>query len=225
MAFIGVGDAAADDDYPLQVMPFAKGADIKTNLEKLVIEGGGGGNISESYEIAALYLARNVTFPKDAKPIAVFVGDEIPAEDVSKRTAERFSIIMQEQCLSTKEIFQELKTKGWTLFFVRKTPTGNTRNSNENVHSTWVKLVGEDHIAVLDEPERIVDTIFGLLATAKDKAEYFYEEMERRQTLAQQETVYRALKNVLPDRKRLPYTVLTNVKGGKKSAPLLTHKK
>jgi len=229
MAILGIGDAAVGDDYPLQVFPFAKGAEIKTRLDSLVIEKGGGRNNTESYELAALYLLKNVTMPKTARPIGVFVGDELPANSVSNATAKRFGIKMDESTITTSAIFKELANKGWSVYFVQKIPTGNGGNTDDEITEHWSKLVGADHVARLTEPERIVDVIFGLLASEKGKVAYFREEIERRQKPEQVATVYAALKNVLPKetgQKKLPYTVLTT-KGateGKKAQSLLPKK-
>ena len=77
ISFAAIGDAYCDQ-YPLQVRPFTSGTDLKSQLEELVIEGGGGGQACESYELAALYYSRNVGMPNAIKPIFVYIGDEPP---------------------------------------------------------------------------------------------------------------------------------------------------
>ena len=75
ISFAAVGDAYSDQ-YPLQVQPFDHGLKLKKCLKELIIEGGGGGQSKESYELAALYYARNVDMPNAINPIFVFIGDE-----------------------------------------------------------------------------------------------------------------------------------------------------
>ena len=91
ISFIAIGDAYVDD-YPLQVTDFAKGIEIDSWLEKLVLEGGGGYGLAESYELAAQYLIKNAEFNKDAEPILFFIGDEHPYDKVSKEQCDTFDI-------------------------------------------------------------------------------------------------------------------------------------
>src|SRR3989344_1949239 len=58
--FAAFGDAHNNEDSPLQVRPFAKSEGTKKAIGELVIEGKGGGQYRETYEIGALYLARKV---------------------------------------------------------------------------------------------------------------------------------------------------------------------
>ena len=64
ISFCAVGDAKYDN-YPLQIGSFAKGIELDSWLEKVVLEGGGGPFGRESYELAAYYLYRNTEFEKD----------------------------------------------------------------------------------------------------------------------------------------------------------------
>ena len=77
ISFCAVGDAYTDD-YPLQIGDFAKGIELDSWLEKIVLEGCGGGQRRESYELAAYYLYKNTKFVKGAEPIIFFIGDEMP---------------------------------------------------------------------------------------------------------------------------------------------------
>ena len=53
-----VGDATCDA-APLQVGQFESGIEIEDDLGKLYLEGGGGGHITESYELALYFMARH----------------------------------------------------------------------------------------------------------------------------------------------------------------------
>src|SRR5262245_39285696 len=55
-----VGDATSDD-APLQVGQFEAGIEIEEDLAKLFLEGGGGGTLSESYELAMYFMARHTS--------------------------------------------------------------------------------------------------------------------------------------------------------------------
>ena len=103
-----VGDAKYDD-YPIQIGTPAKGIEIDSHLEKLVLEGGGGGNQNESYEIMAHYLNNYCEFRSDAKPIIFFIADESAEKNVSKRECERLGIKCDEEYTIT--LLRYLKNK------------------------------------------------------------------------------------------------------------------
>src|SRR6185369_13282918 len=66
----------------LQVGQFESGIEIEEDLGKLYLEGGGGGHITESYELAMYFMARHTAldcYEKRNKRGYLFViGDEAP---------------------------------------------------------------------------------------------------------------------------------------------------
>src|SRR6266851_8471046 len=84
----GIGDATCDV-APLQIGQFESGIEIEEDLGKLFLEGGGGGHITESYELAMYFMARHTAvdcYEKRGRRGYLFViGDEIPYARV-KRT-------------------------------------------------------------------------------------------------------------------------------------------
>jgi hypothetical protein len=88
----GIGDATCDR-APLQVGQFESGIEIEDDLGKLYIEGGGGGQTTESYELALYFMARHTgidCFEKRGRRGYLFViGDEMPYPKVKpKEVAE-----------------------------------------------------------------------------------------------------------------------------------------
>ena len=83
-----IGDATCDA-APLQVGQFESGIEIEEDLGKLYLEGGGGGHITESYELAMYFMARHTAidcFEKRGRRGYLFViGDEIPYPQVKRR--------------------------------------------------------------------------------------------------------------------------------------------
>lgn len=196
-----IGDAHNGENYPLQARPFAKGAELAEKLKELVIEGSGGGTTQESYELAALYYARNVEMPNAVRPLLIFIGDESPYDYVEKDQANAYAHVELSQKIKTSTIFEELKQQ-FSVYFVQK-PYSSERLSDgpligttKRVHEDWAVLVGEDHIALLADPNRVVDVIFGIMAREAGKVGYFKKEIEDRQKPDQVKTVYTALKTV-----------------------------
>ncbi|OGZ08536.1 MAG: hypothetical protein A3C93_03940 [Candidatus Lloydbacteria bacterium RIFCSPHIGHO2_02_FULL_54_17] len=204
ISFAAIGDAhTGSEKFWLQVRPFAKKKAIKTELEKLVIEGAGGGQVSETYEMAALYYARKCEMPKAIKPIIIFIGDEKPYDMIAKEHAKMVGV-SGESRIATKDVFEELKRK-FSVYLILKPYEGGSSNTmgsvNRGIRAAWAELVGEDHIADLPSADRVVDVIFGILAKETAKVPYFVEELKDRQLkdkggAAKVETVMKSLKTI-----------------------------
>lgn len=188
ISFAAVGDIYYDK-YPVQVRPFGKDLQLKTELEKLVVEGGGGGGHHESYEMGALFYANNCSMPNAVKPIFIFVADEAPYDKVTVAEAALHAKVTLGQDLTVKEIFRQLKAK-YSVYLIHKLYTGTP------TRPTWVDLIGEDHIVDLQDPDRVVDVIFGILAKEANMVDYFKKEITARQKPEQVKVVYTALKTV-----------------------------
>jgi hypothetical protein len=194
VSFGAIGDAVMGDKYPFQVRPFGKGTDLAEQLKGLVIEGGGGGDKCESYELSALYDARNVKCPNALKPIHIIIGDEGIHEYVEVEHAKNAQVVIQAR-ISYQAVFEELKRR-FAVYVIRK---DYGEGYESRIQKQWVDLLGEDHVVRLDDPNRVVDVIFGILAKETGRVAYFKEELEGRQTPEQVKTVYDSLKTVHVD--------------------------
>jgi len=85
---MGIGDVTCDS-APLQVSQFEADLSIAESLEKIYIEGGGGGNEFESYDMPMYFAAYHTSidcFEKRGKKGYLFtIGDELPPTATSKR--------------------------------------------------------------------------------------------------------------------------------------------
>lgn len=222
ISFAAIGDATnSRERYPLQARPFAKGTEMKDRLAELVIENDGGGTQHETYELAALYYARNCDMPKAIrKPIIIFIGDESCYDLVPPDLAKTYAQVALRDRLMTAEVFKELRRK-FSVYFIQKpyADEGQGGRVTSRVHADWSALVGEDHVAPLPEAGRVVDVIFGILAKEAGKIDYFYDELAGRQTDAQVATVTKALTTI----HRAPEDPGTKKKGGGRSVVRLKH--
>lgn len=241
-AFAAIGDATTDD-YPLQVRPFAKDADLETKMKELVIEGGGGGQATESYELGGMYSLRNVSMPNAVNPILIFIGDEQPYNFVDPDQARQYARVEIPQRIPTQKVFAELKRK-YAVYFVQK-PYGVSGTPKENrmsdidqriyqrIYRAWSSLIGEDHIAFLPDAGRIVDVVLGIFAKETGKIPYFRKEIEGRQRPEQVKMAYKSLETIhaaLPDPQKEDDggrpalespSRMHKLEKGKKSKPLL----
>jgi hypothetical protein len=199
ICFMAIGDAYCDEKYPLQVRPFAKGLELKDRLKELVIEGGGGGQTTETYELAALFASEKIKMPKAVKPIMIFIGDEQCYDSIGRDHAEKFMGIKLEKSLSTDQVFKKLKEK-FSVYLIRKPYGSSSGNSlsveDKRITDHWAGLVGDDHIANLPEANRVVDVIFGILAKEANRIPYFEHEIEDRQNEDQIKAVYKSLATI-----------------------------
>lgn len=185
ICFMAIGDVN-NDQYPLQVTKPVKGLGLKEALEQLIIEKGGGTGSEESYDLAALYLSRNVSFPKVIKkPICIFIGDEgvysVLTEDVAKKVCK---VKLAGKRIDKETIFSDLKDK-FNTYIVRKpygeSPNIDVNSPNGRIQNQWCELLGGDHVISLPEAGRVVDVIFGILAKETGRIGYFEKELKDRQ--------------------------------------------
>ncbi len=196
ISFAMVGDADGDR-YPLQVRPFTKGKGLVDALNKLTIEGGGGGNMQESYDLAGLYYAHNADMPNATKPIFIWVCDEGVYDSVDKDWASQHARTKISKNLPAKDLFEDLKRQ-YSMYCIRKhygnevdgeTMTGN----NLRIQKQWESYVGADRVKILNDPRRIVDVIFGILALETGREEFFEKELMYRQEPDQVATVMKSV--------------------------------
>jgi hypothetical protein len=185
ICFGATGDANSDN-YPVQIRPPAKGLNMKKALKELIIEGNGGGQVMETYELIALYFDRLAEMPNAVrKGILIFIGDEAPYPFIDAGQAKDLLGIKIEGRLSTKDVFESLKNN-WAVYLIRR-PYGNSGNvdtmdpTNKKIYKVWADLLGEDHITTLPNADRVVDIIFGILGEETGKFDYFREEVTQRQ--------------------------------------------
>jgi len=218
-----VGDAVSDN-YPLQIQEAKETFDeAKTALEALVIEGNGGGTKKESYELAAGYFLNAVDVARNVKPILVFIGDESPYPKFKASQLASLGIDNVED-MDTQELFRKLN-EIYDVHLIHK-PYSNYENSvvTEQVKASWLPLLPPQHIHPLKEPERVVDTLFGILAGSTEKVEQFTRELLSRQTPEQVKTVLTTLNGYLgtvANSSRSGKSTMHKLGSGKPSRPLL----
>lgn len=198
IGFGAVGDANSDR-YPVQARPYTSGLALKDEMEELIIEGNGGGGGQETYELAALYYARNVYLTNATHPILIMIGDEDHYPYISPDQAKRYAKVILPNRITVEEVFEELMRK-YSVYLIRKcygSPDKDTMPaSDRRVHESWAAILGEDRIVNLAHPERVVDVIFGILAKETNRIPYFRAELEDRQEQEKVDIVYRSLATV-----------------------------
>lgn len=195
------GDAPNNEKYPLQIRPYASGKEIATRTDELVHEKNGGGTTYESSELGLLYYARRTKEPNVINSLTIVITDESPYATIDPEMALKVARVELEKRITTNEVVRELQTKT-ELYVVLKPYSsevltdGHLTGTTKRVYTDWAKLVGEDHIALLGDPNRVVDVIFGIMAQVAGRIKYFEKELKDRQRPDQVKTVMTSLKTI-----------------------------
>jgi hypothetical protein len=190
-----IGDATCDS-APLQVGQFESGIEIEEDLGKLFLEGGGGGQITESYELAMYFMARHTAidcFEKRGKRGYLFiVGDEAPYPRIKRKEVRKLIGDGLQADPSVEEMIEELQ-RTWDVYFV--IPKMTQHWNNEVVRRRWVQLLGQN-VLRLEEPAGICELIALTIGLAEGKADLddLAGELEETSTSA---TVVQAVGNAL----------------------------
>lgn len=199
ICFAATGDANSDE-APLQVCDFAAGLALDDWLAKLWLEGGGGGQRMETYELAAWYFSHYCDMPSAEQPFFFIIADEAPYPDV-KADQIRSIIGNETSDMDSKQVFEELFKKFQGNVFILLNPYfGDTeRWENEQIMKKWKEILGPraEHIIRLYEEKSIIDVILGVIALrsgARDLTQYLEDMKSRGQTKTRIEHVKTSLR-------------------------------
>lgn len=194
ISFCAVGDAYTDR-YPLQIGNFAKGIELDSWIEKIVLEGMGGGQAMESYELAAYYLYQKTKFAAGSEPIIFFIGDEAPYPTVNKQQAEEFGMDCPEEGVNAFALLRR-KVKD-NVFMLLNKYCG--MYFAEDITSSWEKLLAPEHLIEINEEKAIVDLMLGIISmvsSARTLETYKVDMLDRDQTQKRIEGVTQSLQKL-----------------------------
>ena len=156
--FGAIGDAETDR-VPLQVGQFESDNRMDEQLRTIFLEGGGGGQRTESYELAAYFLARHTATDawekRGRKGYVFIIGDEMNKAQVSRSHVSAVIGDRYAEPISVEGIYRELEEK-WEVFYVLPNQTSYYNNPEINQH--WRDLLGE-RLLKLDDPMAVCDLI------------------------------------------------------------------
>jgi hypothetical protein len=165
-----IGDATCDA-APLQVGQFESGIEIEEDLGKLFLEGGGGGHITESYELAMYFMARHTAldcFEKRGQRGYLFViGDEAPYPKVKRKEVLHNIGDGLQTDLPVEEVIAELQ-RTYDVYYVL--PKMTQHWDNQTVNRRWVKLLGQNALR-LENPAAICELIASTIGIAEGKVD------------------------------------------------------
>ncbi|XTZ13593.1 hypothetical protein ACQSSU_18900 [Micromonospora echinospora] len=156
--FGAIGDATCDR-VPLQVGQFESDNRMDDDLGKIVLEGGGGGQMMESYELAMYFMARHTvtdSWEKRGRRGYLFIiGDELAYGKVKQREVARLIGDGLGEDVPLRQVVDEV-TRRWDTYYLL--PAGSHYSGNRKVLDFWRDLLGQNAIE-LDDLDAVCETI------------------------------------------------------------------
>lgn len=153
-----VGDAYSDR-VPLQIGQFESDNRSDEDLEKIFLEGNGGGQQTESYDLAMYFMARHTAtdaWEKRGKRGYLFlIGDESWYPHVDPRQVEQIIGDSLAEKISTPDIARELQEK-WDVYFI--VPQHGSYFKDSRITNSWRDLFGQN-VILLEEEDAVCETI------------------------------------------------------------------
>jgi hypothetical protein len=156
--FGAIGDATCDR-VPLQIGQFESDNRTDEDLSRIVLEGGGGGQMTESYELALYFMARHTSidcFTKRGRRGYLFIiGDELAYPAVKSREIEDVLGEESTEDIPLRRIVAEV-TRTYDTYYLL--PSGSFYAGNDRVLGFWRDLLGQNTIE-LDDLDAVCETI------------------------------------------------------------------
>lgn len=156
--FGGIGDADTDR-VPLQVGQFESDNRMDEQLRTIFLEGGGGGQKSESYELATYFIARHTVTDawekRGRKGYLFIIGDEMNKPVL---TAGKLRQVLGEPAregLDVAGLYREVQQR-WDTYFILPNQSHYFTDRQVRVH--WRALLGE-RLLLLDDPGAVCELI------------------------------------------------------------------
>lgn len=168
-----IGDNRMRDKAPLQVGQFESGIEIENDITNLYLEGGGGGNRCESYELALYFLARHTAcdaFEKRSKKgYAFIICDEgLEAEVRSQDVEEVFGCGFEGGSIPIKQIIDEVHEK-WELYCI--VPKMTNWFDDQQIKDRWREVIGTERVLLLDNPDGISEMIASTIGVLEESVD------------------------------------------------------
>ncbi len=162
--FMAVGDAWCDQ-APLQVTQFETDIRIASQLADFWVEGGGGGNDFESYNLPWYFAAKrtkcDAILKRNKKGYLFTVGDEPPPPALLAKHVQKFLGGGLQRDISTKEL-HKIASQTWEIFHIM-VEEGNYYSSHpDKTRKLWQQILGQRAMPLSDHrklAEVIVSTL------------------------------------------------------------------
>ncbi|MEU6036745.1 hypothetical protein ABZ801_15175 [Actinomadura sp. NPDC047616] len=165
--FGAVGDATCDR-APLQIGQFESDNRMDDDLGKILLEGGGGGQMTESYELAMYFMARHTAMDcldrRGRRGYLFMIGDELAYPAVKRAEVARVIGRAPQEDIPVEEIVRELRRRFEVFFII---PEGGYHSGDRRLRDFWQGLLGQN-VLYLDDLDAVCETIALTIGLAED---------------------------------------------------------
>ncbi|MBX2998176.1 MAG: hypothetical protein KF893_06650 [Caldilineaceae bacterium] len=156
--FGAVGDAHCDR-VPLQIGQFESGLEMDDDLGKIYLEGGGGGQVHETYELGIYFMARHTSidcWEKRRKKGYLFtIGDEKPYDMVRRQQVNNLIGDPIQAHIPVTTILAEVQKRYQHFHII---PSNTSHGRNPEIQDHWRALLGE-RVLILEDERAVCETI------------------------------------------------------------------
>jgi len=156
--FGAIGDATCDR-VPLQVGQFESDNRMDEDLARIVLEGGGGGQRTESYELAMYFMARHTSLDsvtrRGRRGYLFIIGDEMAYPQVKPKEVKRFTGDRLGEPIAVEAILAELR-RSFEVYYILPAAAG--WGGDPEILGYWRGLLGQ-HVIELDDLDAVCETI------------------------------------------------------------------
>lgn len=165
ICFAAIGDATSDR-VPVQVGEFeADDALAEGHLSNIFLEGAGGGQSCESYEMALWFAGNQVdtdSFQKRGEKGFLFIiGDEAPYKTVRRDLVQRFLGVSIQQDVSLKDAVAQA-SEHFHVFVIR--PGGTAHFDSEAVQKAWAAVLPAERVIKQEDWQDIAPLLAGTIS-------------------------------------------------------------
>ena len=164
--FGAIGDATCDR-VPLQIGQFEAGIETDDDLGRIYLEGGGGGQNTESYELGMYFMSRHTSIDcfekRDKRGYLFIIADEKPYECVKSHEVKNVIGDSLQADIPLTDMVSELQEK-WDTYILMPS-TGGAYKTDRSIKPYWTKLFGQ-HVIEFD-PSHVSETIASIIGASE----------------------------------------------------------
>ena len=169
--FSAVGDSTCDR-VPFQVGQFETGAQELMNFfQRVYLEGGGGGQNTESYQNVLYYMARHTQIDcfekRGKKGYLIMFGDELPYDEVrASEVKDLMDGFGPDENIPLKKIIEEARKKYVVIYII---PRETSNGRDPEIWSTWQRLLGEEFVLGMEKTSQICELVGAIVGVCEGK--------------------------------------------------------
>lgn len=169
---LGIGDVECDA-FPFQATQFEADVRIFEQLEKLYLEGGGGGNNYESYILAwwfAKYRTKTDSFTKRGRKGFIFtIGDEEITRKIQGKEICDYMGEHQSGDFTPQYLIEQVLPE-WEVFHVIIKQGTYARSHFDKVRKSWSDIIGPQRVIPLDDYTKAGEVIVSAIEVCVGKS-------------------------------------------------------